>query len=156
MKSIDARLLPDDLKADYYEDYYYFYSYYGTNLESDAYMREMYLYMDSLLSVLDKGTYRYKINLARKQIDYNLLDFAEDLFYVGGGGTLFAQLRHDRLPLRQSVHEDRTFRSRLAILCLVRDQLILGMDFWIADPFRNWRSITIGEANGRRHSNTPS
>ena len=68
LRSIDRELLSKEQKQDFYEAYYSFFSYYSTNLDSFEYRKQLDLYKDSLLSVLDTVSYRYKINLAQKYL----------------------------------------------------------------------------------------
>lgn len=67
LRSIDRELLSKEQKQDFYEAYYSFFSYYSTNLVLLNIGRHC-LYKDSLLSVLDTASYRYKINLAQKYL----------------------------------------------------------------------------------------
>ena len=60
LRSIDRELLSKEQKQDFYEAYYSFFSYYSTNLDSFEYRKQLDLYKDSLLSVLDTASYRYK------------------------------------------------------------------------------------------------
>ena len=58
LRSIDRELLSKEQKQDFYEAYYSFFSYYSTNLDSFEYRKQLDLYKDSLLSVLDTASYR--------------------------------------------------------------------------------------------------
>lgn len=71
------RLLSKEQKQDFYEAYYSFFSYYSTNLDSFEYRKQLDLYKDSLLSVLDTASYRYKINLAQKYLAHGQARSAE-------------------------------------------------------------------------------
>lgn len=70
-------LLSKEQKQDFYEAYYSFFSYYSTNLDSFEYRKQLDLYKDSLLSVLDTASYRYKINLAQKYLAHGQARSAE-------------------------------------------------------------------------------
>ena len=77
LRSIDRELLSKEQKQDFYEAYYSFFSYYSTNLDSFEYRKQLDLYKDSLLSVLDTASYRYKINLAQKYLAHGKARSAE-------------------------------------------------------------------------------
>lgn len=77
LRSIDRELLSKEQKQDFYEAYYSFFSYYSTNLDSFEYRKQLDLYKDSLLSVLDTVSYRYKINLAQKYLAHGQARSAE-------------------------------------------------------------------------------
>lgn len=77
--SINRDLLSKEQKQDFYEAYYSFFSYYSMNLDSAKYAEKLDLYKDSLLSVLDTASYRYKIKLAESQIIHGQVDSAERL-----------------------------------------------------------------------------
>ena len=70
-------MLSKEQKQDFYEAYYSFFSYYSTNLDSFEYRKQLDLYKDSLLSVLDTVSYRYKINLAQKYLAHGQARSAE-------------------------------------------------------------------------------
>lgn len=57
---------PNDLKALYYEFYSQFYEHYTTNNPSEHYAKQIEVYRDSLLQVLNPETNKYKINLAQQ------------------------------------------------------------------------------------------
>ena len=77
LRSIDRELLSKEQKQDFYEAYYSFFSYYSTNLDSFEYRKQLDLYKDSLLSVLDTASYQYKINLAQKYLAHGQARSAE-------------------------------------------------------------------------------
>ncbi|MFP9114360.1 DUF6377 domain-containing protein [Flavobacterium sp. RHBU_3] len=66
LKSIPVKRLSNDLKALYYEFYSQFYEHYATNNPEDNYTKQIEIYRDSLLLVLNPDTPKYKINLAQK------------------------------------------------------------------------------------------
>ncbi|WP_125720084.1 DUF6377 domain-containing protein [Flavobacterium ustbae] len=66
LEKIDSRKLPNDLKAKYYEFYSQFFEHYATNNPNTHYRRQIEVYRDSLLGVLDPKSNKYKINLAQK------------------------------------------------------------------------------------------
>lgn len=57
---------PNDLKALYYEFYSQFYEHYTTNNPSEHYAKQIEVYRDSLLQVLNPASNKYKINLAQQ------------------------------------------------------------------------------------------
>ncbi|KGO80228.1 hypothetical protein Q763_11245 [Flavobacterium beibuense F44-8] len=57
---------PNDLKALYYEFYSQFYEHYTTNNPSEHYAKQIEVYRDSLLQVLNPDSNKYKINLAQQ------------------------------------------------------------------------------------------
>lgn len=63
---INSKVLPLSLKALYYEFYSQFYEHYATNNPNKNYTRQIEVYRDSLLTVLDTAAPKYKINLAQK------------------------------------------------------------------------------------------
>ncbi|MFL9836218.1 DUF6377 domain-containing protein [Flavobacterium sp. ST-75] len=56
----------NDLKALYYEFYSQFYEHYTTNNPSEHYAKQIEVYRDSLLQVLNRDSNKYKINLAQQ------------------------------------------------------------------------------------------
>lgn len=56
----------NDLKALYYEFYSQFYEHYTTNNPSEHYAKQIEVYRDSLLQVLNPDSNKYKINLAQQ------------------------------------------------------------------------------------------
>ncbi len=68
LQSVPVKRLPNDLKALYYEFYSQFYEHYTTNNPGDYYNRQVEVYRDSLLTVLNADSPKYKINLAQQLI----------------------------------------------------------------------------------------
>lgn len=66
LKAVSVKKLPNELKALYYEFYSQFYEHYTTNNPADYYSRQIEVYRDSLLAVLNTETPKYKINLAQQ------------------------------------------------------------------------------------------
>lgn len=66
LSGINSKVLPLSLKALYYEFYSQFYEHYATNNPNKNYTRQIEVYRDSLLTVLDTAAPKYKINLAQK------------------------------------------------------------------------------------------
>lgn len=60
--------LTPDLYEDYYEAWMRFYEHYATNSYTDAYARQIHLYRDSLLQVLDTSRIPYKVLKAEQDI----------------------------------------------------------------------------------------
>jgi len=79
LKNIHSTDLPLDLLPDYYETYSRFYEHYVAISNQDNYYQLVEDYRDSLISVLDPSTFRYKYNMAHKYINEGKIDLAEDL-----------------------------------------------------------------------------
>jgi len=79
LEKIDSKKLPVDLKAKYFEFYSRFFEHYTTNNPSTFYSRQIEVYRDSLLGVLDPSSNKYKINLAQKLMHYKKYDDAQKL-----------------------------------------------------------------------------
>lgn len=76
LRSIDRELLSKEQKQDFYEAYYSF-SLITVRIWILLNMKQLDLYKDSLLSVLDTASYRYKINLAQKYLAHGQARSAE-------------------------------------------------------------------------------
>ena len=70
LKGISTKKLSKALLPIYYEAYSQFFEHYSTNTYNEQYVTYIEIYRDSLLSVLDPKSVKYKINLAQKNI-YN-------------------------------------------------------------------------------------
>lgn len=68
LKAINKNKIAKDLNAIYYEAYSQFFEHYATNNFNPEYAKFISIYRDSLLSVLDKNSVKYKINRAQKDI----------------------------------------------------------------------------------------
>ncbi|MDA6071501.1 DUF6377 domain-containing protein [Flavobacterium sp. AC] len=85
LKSIQTRTLSKEQKKTYFEFYIEFFEQYATNNPSKYYTKQIDVYRDSLLSVLDSQSSEYKVNLALRSI--NKQDYSaakqnlEELFY---------------------------------------------------------------------------
>lgn len=79
LKKINPRLLPKEILADYYDAYSRFYEHYGAMSNQGQYERYTELYRDSLISVLDTSSFRYKSNMAHKHLYRGQTDKAEKL-----------------------------------------------------------------------------
>ena len=66
LEGINITKQPNDLKALYYEFYSQFYEHYTTNNPSEYYAKQIEVYRDSLLQVLNPDSNKYKINLAQQ------------------------------------------------------------------------------------------
>lgn len=77
LKSIDKKSLSEKLIAEYYDAYYQFFSHYAANNSNETYLQQISLYRDSLLSVLDHSSLKYKITLAEQDIDKGEFQSAE-------------------------------------------------------------------------------
>lgn len=85
LKSIQTKTLSKNQKKNYFEFYIEFFEQYATNNPSKYYTKQIDIYRDSLLSVLDVQSSEYKVNLALRSInngDYRgAKKDLEDLFY---------------------------------------------------------------------------
>lgn len=68
LKSIDRKKLTTELLPDYFEAYSQFFEHYATHSYDLAYIRQIETYRDSLLSVLETNTLKYRINRAQADI----------------------------------------------------------------------------------------
>lgn len=75
--SMDSQQLRPDLRARYYMAYQEFFEHYVSDSNWRIYSRQIELYQDSLLSVLDPSSLAYRINLAKKNIRAGQIDLAE-------------------------------------------------------------------------------
>ena len=66
LESFDKSDLPEQLFADYYETCSDFYSRYGQSIDNPVYYKKSEQYRDSLLSVLDSQSLRYRITYSAK------------------------------------------------------------------------------------------
>jgi uncharacterized protein YoxC len=71
--------LSRDLKELYYEYYYRLLEHYTTNNANEVYKKQIEVYRDSLLSILDPRTDAYKINLAQHYLYRNQTEKADTL-----------------------------------------------------------------------------
>lgn len=79
LKSIHAKTLPQEIKANYYDTYSKFYEHYTTNSYDLASIKNIEIYRDSLLMELPKSSVRYKINLSQQYIHEGKLNEAEKI-----------------------------------------------------------------------------
>lgn len=79
LKNIKKRDIPKDLLPDYYEAYLRFFEHYSAVSFQYIYVNQIQSYRDSLMSVLDTTSYRYKINLAHKYINQGRIDDTEEI-----------------------------------------------------------------------------
>ncbi|MCV9927166.1 DUF6377 domain-containing protein [Flavobacterium sp. LS1R49] len=77
LKSINKKLLPQQLLSDYYEGYREFFSHYLTNSYNPAYVEQSEKYRDSLFATLNPQSLKYKIVLAEKNISDGKIDSTE-------------------------------------------------------------------------------
>lgn len=68
LKNIDSKKLQKEILPMYYETYGQFLEHYSTSTYNATFIKQISLYRDSLLSVLDVSSVKYKINLAQKNI----------------------------------------------------------------------------------------
>ncbi|MEB0277433.1 MULTISPECIES: DUF6377 domain-containing protein [unclassified Mucilaginibacter] len=68
LRSLNSRHLSRDGCAIYYEAYSRFFEHYITNSYSQVYIQQVETYRDSLLSVLDTSSMKFKLNMAEKNI----------------------------------------------------------------------------------------
>ncbi|NDV80944.1 DUF6377 domain-containing protein [Bacteroides sp. 51] len=79
LKNIPSHQLPQDLLPVYYETYSRFFYHYAVISNQGGYNREAGIYQDSLLSVLEPSTFKYKINLANKYANMRKNKEAEEI-----------------------------------------------------------------------------
>ncbi|NDV83329.1 DUF6377 domain-containing protein [Bacteroides sp. 51] len=77
LKSMSSQNLSPELRPCYYEAYKEFFEHYASESNWKLYSKQITLYRDSLLSVLDPFSIKYQINLAERKIYARELDEAE-------------------------------------------------------------------------------
>lgn len=77
LKSINKKELSTVLLPEYYEAYREFYEHYVANSYDEKYIKQIEKYRDSLLSVLNPNTLKYKINIIQKHIFHKQLGIAQ-------------------------------------------------------------------------------
>lgn len=78
LKSINSQNLSSELRPYYYDAYREFFEHYASDSNWDLYSKQISLYRDSLLSVLDPFSIKYQINLAERKIYSRELEEAEE------------------------------------------------------------------------------
>ena len=78
LKAINRNKLAKNLYSDYYEVYSQFFEHYATNNFNPEYAKFIGIYRDSLLSVLDQNSIKFKIARAQKDIAENNSDKAQN------------------------------------------------------------------------------
>ena len=81
LTSIDSRKLSKDLLAEYYEAYYMFYQHYQSTSRQPKYRKEVEMYRDSILSVLEPYTYEYRIQMVQELINSQQIIQAERVLW---------------------------------------------------------------------------
>lgn len=81
LRSIDSHKLPKDLLAEYYEAYRMFFGHYQSTSRQSKYRKQVELYRDSILSVLEPYTYDYRIHLVQRLIDSQQIIQAERILW---------------------------------------------------------------------------
>lgn len=66
LNNLHSRKLPKELLRDYYGAYSRFYEHYGAISNQSSYYKQVAIYRDSLLNVIEPASFLYKINLAHK------------------------------------------------------------------------------------------
>lgn len=66
LKSLDSHKLPKELLSHYYETYSRFYEHYAAISNQNSFYKQVAIYRDSLLNVLEPSSFLYQINLAHK------------------------------------------------------------------------------------------
>jgi hypothetical protein len=79
LKSIDSGQLPREQLSEYYQAYCLFLTHYAAANSPRNYSQEYDNYTDSLMSVLDKGSYSYRIIMVRKYMNRGEMEEAENL-----------------------------------------------------------------------------
>lgn len=85
LNKIDSHQLPKAILQDYYEAYLLFYTHYThyvTAAGQSKYRVLMNTYRDSLLSVLEPSSFRYRINMVQKHMSLREYSNAEKLLYA--------------------------------------------------------------------------
>lgn len=77
LNGIDSRKLQKDVLPLYYETYGQFLEHYSTSTYNAEFIKQISSYRDSLLSVLDPYSVKYKINLAQKNIENGAVSIAQ-------------------------------------------------------------------------------
>lgn len=100
LQSINRTLLSERLLPAYYEAYSEFSSHYGQNSDNYLYFKKSEEYRDSLLSVLDEKSNKYKVTLATKLLYNHQQDDAKKIL----------------LPLLESTSDSQDDRGLIAYL----------------------------------------
>lgn len=79
LKTIDKKQLSKDLLANYYEVYLRFFEHYAAVSNQSKYSKQMGLYRDSLMSVLDPSSFTYKINIIHRYLSNGEIEETEKL-----------------------------------------------------------------------------
>lgn len=143
LRSIDRELLSKEQKQDFYEAYYSFFSYYSTNLDSFEYRKQLDLYKDSLLSVLDTASYRYKINLAQKYLAHGQGEVCGE-----GAVTCNIQFRMNEIskfyPIINASYQTREAQGKRQLMTyfLLISLLTLFLILSLAYVYRQMRKIS--------------
>ncbi|MFC6095245.1 DUF6377 domain-containing protein [Flavobacterium qiangtangense] len=77
LKGIDSKKLQKDILPLYYETYGQFLEHYSTSTYNGQFIKQISSYRDSLLSVLEPYSVKYKINLAQKNIEAGAVSIAQ-------------------------------------------------------------------------------
>lgn len=109
LKSVNPKKIAPELLPDYYEAYSQFWEHYNAHILESRYTANIETYRDSLLSVLDKESLKYRIQLAQKNIYLKHFDLA----------------RQTLEPLLKGVPKDSPNFAMIAYL--------LGDIFWALD-----------------------
>jgi len=81
LTSINPRKLSKELLAEYYEAYYMFYQHYQSTSRQPKYRKQVEMYRDSILSVLEPYTYGYRIHQVQKLINSQQIIQAERILW---------------------------------------------------------------------------
>jgi len=106
LKSINPKTISAELVPDYYEVYSQFWEHYAAHSYEATYVKNIEIYRDSLLPVLDTKSLKYRINLAQKNIYLKHYDLA----------------RQTLEPLLKGLHRDSPDYAMVSYL--------LGSIFW--------------------------
>ena len=79
LNTIETNTISKELLADYYEARCMFFSQYSSTSRQDKYIEYAQIYRDSLMSVLDPTSYRYRINLVQNLINQEQIEQAENI-----------------------------------------------------------------------------
>ncbi len=123
LQNINVKTLPKNLLAIYYEYYSQFYEHYATNNPNLSYIEHIEIYRDSLLTVLNPESIKYRINLAQKNIyRRNLSDAKRDLLKLVADSkvndpnyAMYTYLLGDIYKLENNLKEEKRYYTLAAI-----------------------------------------
>jgi len=117
LKSINKKTLAPSLFPIYYEFYSQFFEHYATNSYDSQYVRNIEIYRDSLLNVLDPNSVKYKINLAQQHLykgDFvntqkDLLDLLQSAKVKNQDYAMIAYLIGDTYKFQKNLEKEKQY-----------------------------------------------